>query len=378
MSTMYIAEAYAKAAEIFNQYYQLNTVLQCPNQKPTKTKNQSQTCRFCGKEEPDVTFNSDAHIFPEALGNHTLVSDFECDYCNNVFSDYESHLVNFLGPRIQMFGVKGKKSSSTYPTADKNVKFHHTSINNKPVTIIAQKEVDLENISNDRNTGINTIQYEKRSYIPTKVYKALLKIALCAVPYEQASAYSKAYNWLLNNIENDAMDKSQHVFYHQLHTNNVFTIPKGYLYQKKVDFAQLPMHTFILYVADLVFEIYLPFNKKDEMPGNGKAIVYPIYPSIILEVLLSRKPILQKDFKPPTLELNSTNKVKASKEIWVTSTNPKHFKSLVSFDPETGESSPCEMFETAAMLMARDDIHFTNKELFQLTKLVKSLRGIKD
>lgn len=378
MATMYIAEAYAKAAQMFNQFYRLSIVLECPKQKPSTPTNESQICRFCGKGSPEVSFNSDAHVFPEALGNHTLVSDFECDKCNNIFSDCESHLVNYLGPRIQMFGLKGKKSSTTYPTADKNVKFHHTSINNKPVTIIAQKDVDQENISADRDTGINAIQYEKRSYVPTKVYKALLKIALCALPQEDSGTYAKAYDWLLNNTNNEAMEKAQHVFYHQLHTNHVFTIPKGFLYKKTVDFAQLPTHTFIIYVADLVFEIYLPFNNNDEMPGKGKAIVYPIYPSIMLETLLSGKPIRQKDFEPPTIELNSDKKVKASKEAWVTSTDPKHFKNLVSFDPETGVSTPGQMSETAAMIMARNDIQFTNEELIQLTRIVKSLRGVKN
>lgn len=268
MATMYIVEAYAKAAYMFHQFYRLSGKLDCPDKKPLARSSENQICRFCGKASQNVIFNSEAHVFPEALGNHTLVSDFECDNCNNVFSDYESHLVNFLGPRLQMFGIKGKNSSRTYPTADKNVKFHRTSINNKEVTIIAQKDVDQENISINRNTGVNAIQYEIRSYIPTKVYKALLKIALCAISIEEAGAYRKAYDWLLYNTENDSMTKVQHVFYHQLHTNQVFTTPKGFIYKKKVDFANLPTHTFIMYVADLVFEIYLPFNRNDEMPGK--------------------------------------------------------------------------------------------------------------
>jgi len=376
MAPINISDAYAKAALMFNQFYSLSNVLQCPEKKPSIPTTNKQMCRFCGKLSSEVTFKSDAHVFPEALGNHTLVSDFECDSCNNFFSDYESHLVNYLGPRIQMFGLKGKKYSTTYPTADKNVKFRHTSINNKTVAIISQKDVDKENISADRDTGIYTIQYEKRGYIPTKVYKALLKIALCAVPKEDSGAYMKAYDWLLYNTQNEEMAKAQHVFYHQLHTNHAFIIPKGFMYKKKVDFAQVPTHTFILYVADLVFQIYLPFNDNDEMPGKGKAIVYPIYPSIMLEPLLSGKPFRQEDFEPPTIELNSDKKIKSSKEAWVTSTDPKHYKSLVSFDPETGVYTPRQMSEIAAMIMVRNDIQFTNEDLIQLTKIVKSLRGV--
>jgi hypothetical protein len=178
MATMYIAEAYAKAAQMFNQFYRLNTVLQCLEKKSSMVATEARIYRFCGKSSLEVTFNSDGHMVPEAFGNHTLVSDFECDTCNNIFSVYESHLANYLVPRLKMFGIKGKNSSSTYPTADKNVKFHRTSINNKDVTIMAQKDVDRENIAADRDTGVNTIHFEKRSYVPTKVYKALLKIAL--------------------------------------------------------------------------------------------------------------------------------------------------------------------------------------------------------
>lgn len=106
-------------------------------------------------------------------------------------------------------------------------------------------------------------------------------------------------------------------------------------------------------------------------------MIYPIYPSIMLEALLSGKPIWQKDFEPPTIEMNSDKKVKSSKEAWLTSTNPKYFQNLISFDPGTGVSTPGQMSETAAMIMARNDIRFTNEELIQLTKIVKSLRGIK-
>ncbi|MER8349333.1 HNH endonuclease, partial [Acinetobacter baumannii] len=78
---------------MFHQFYRLEAVLECPERKPSIPVTESQTCRFCGKRSPEVIFNSDAHVFPEALGNHTLVSEFECDRCNNIFSDYESHLV---------------------------------------------------------------------------------------------------------------------------------------------------------------------------------------------------------------------------------------------------------------------------------------------
>lgn len=362
-------------ARAFDAFYALASVLKCPEEKKTFLQKGLRTCRFCNRQEPDVTFDV-AHIFPERLGNKYLVSDFECEDCNNLFSDYESHLVNFLGPKLQIFGINGKKSTTTFSSADKNVKVHSTKIGSKPVTIIAQKNIDKENISTNHTTGINKIEYTKQGYIPTKVYKALLKIALSALSDEEASQYPKLFDWIGPNKGKHDLSNEQHIFWHQLKINQVFTKPVAYLYRKKVDFTQLPSHTFILYFADLVFQLYLPLHNLDTAPRKGSPVVYPIYPSIMLDVLFSGKPIKQETFQPPTIELNSVKPVKAQLEQWGTFTHPKHYKNMVSYDPVTGEFSKGESHESAAMVMVKEGTTFSDAEYIELTSIVKKLRGV--
>ena len=53
-------------------------------------------CRFCGKKEPEVTFNKIAHAIPEMLGNKQYISLSECDTCNKKFSKYEDNLEGYL------------------------------------------------------------------------------------------------------------------------------------------------------------------------------------------------------------------------------------------------------------------------------------------
>jgi hypothetical protein len=42
-------------------------------------------CRFCGRRSPEVTFQFEAHAIPEALGNKSITSTYECDACNQAF-----------------------------------------------------------------------------------------------------------------------------------------------------------------------------------------------------------------------------------------------------------------------------------------------------
>lgn len=213
--------------------------------------------------------------------------------------------------------------------------------------------------------------------MPTKVYKALLKIALCALSDEEAALYySRAFDWIRNNDGKYDLANQQHIFWHQLKINQVFTKPVAYLYRKKVDFAQLPSHTMIIYFADLVFQLYLPLHNLDTPPKKGSPVVYPIYPSIMLDVLFSGKPIVQETFQPPTIEFNSDQPVKAQVEQWGTFTHPKHYKNMVSYDPVTGEFGKVDSDGSAAMVMVKEGTTFSNGEYIELTNLVKKLRGV--
>ena len=47
-------------------------------------KKKKKTCIWCGKREPEVEFNTIAHILPHALGGQEIVDDV-CDDCNHYF-----------------------------------------------------------------------------------------------------------------------------------------------------------------------------------------------------------------------------------------------------------------------------------------------------
>ena len=84
---IFIPPAYHKLGFDFLQAYELEKEIDCPNEKMKglipKTK---RVCRFCKLKYGEVYFKKDAHLISKLLGNKYLVSDFECDTCNGIFS----------------------------------------------------------------------------------------------------------------------------------------------------------------------------------------------------------------------------------------------------------------------------------------------------
>src|SRR6476620_10786235 len=110
MFKLYTPNKYKKEADGFFSAYQLEAIFLCEvsNKKELVQKN-LRKCRFCGRSIANTTFNNEAHLIPELLGNKKLYSDFECDACNSFFSNYESNLTNFIGITRALQKVNAKK-----------------------------------------------------------------------------------------------------------------------------------------------------------------------------------------------------------------------------------------------------------------------------
>jgi len=100
---------YASNYELLGQW------LVCPGDKvvlgdPT----QPRRCRFCGESPPGATFHKQAHAIPEALGNKSIESLYECDACNQAFgSGIENDLGNWTQPMRAFARIRGKRGVPT-------------------------------------------------------------------------------------------------------------------------------------------------------------------------------------------------------------------------------------------------------------------------
>ena len=101
----------SKADQFFSKYelkYKFDTNI---DKKRYLGKNNNKICRFCDKTEPNTSFKKDAHVIPQLIGNHKLLSNFECDICNDLFSIFENSLASYLGPLRTIAGIVGRKGT---------------------------------------------------------------------------------------------------------------------------------------------------------------------------------------------------------------------------------------------------------------------------
>ncbi len=76
-----------------------------------------QTCRYCSRGKPAVSFKKDAHAVPHLLGNRSIFAHYECDSCNEQFSvSLEDHLGKLLLPVRAVLGIRGKKGVPSFKT----------------------------------------------------------------------------------------------------------------------------------------------------------------------------------------------------------------------------------------------------------------------
>ncbi len=89
-------------------------------------------CRFCGKMMPEVSYKKVAHTISEGLGNKCIITNNECDDCNEALGkEIEQDLITNLSPPRTFMSINGKNgkgkikddSFALYEDGPKSMKF---------------------------------------------------------------------------------------------------------------------------------------------------------------------------------------------------------------------------------------------------------------
>ncbi len=238
-----------------------------------KTKRQ---CRFCGENDPSK-FRLEAHAFPELIGNRELISNSECDICNERFSrTIEDHLGKYTLLARAITQIKGKKRPS-YKSQSQQSRID--SLNNR-IEIIYHPDDNFIELDLD-NKRVKIRGY-RQPYIPRSVFKCLVKMGISILPDSELPYFTDTIKWLLiENPQNDPVAAAG-----PFSTICSFTPgPKPFpfimatLLKRKVDTADLPYTIFFIAFSNFTFQIALPFSNKD-CHLIGKQLTLPAFPNI--------------------------------------------------------------------------------------------------
>lgn len=157
-------------------------------------------CRYCNKSKPEVSFKKVAHSISEALGNKKIITNDECDTCNEKFGKgIENDLILYLSLFRNFFGIKGKKGIP--------------KLKGKNFEIVNNERIEIKQILSDEE--INKTEYDDfklrletyQSITDQNIYKTLAKYAIGVIDRAQIANFEETLAWINGTKEIDNLPK---------------------------------------------------------------------------------------------------------------------------------------------------------------------------
>lgn len=238
-------------------------------------------CRFCGKNEEKTTFRKAAHAIPEFIGNKYLLSNYECDNCNEFFSiSVEDHFAKYTNLQRTISQVPGKKG---VPAAKSLSGLSRIDIDENGIKIQSRIDDDFTEIDEEKKIFI--IKGYRQPYIPRYVYKCLVKMALSLMPFEQIDYFKDTIKWLMiKDVSNDNFSTESLKCIRSFTPGpHPFKWVTAILLKRKHDKLITPHMSFFIAFANYTFQIFLPLSDKD-YHLHGKTVTIPAFPNMYEDV----------------------------------------------------------------------------------------------
>ncbi|MFP5270992.1 HNH endonuclease [Coleofasciculus sp.] len=234
-------------------------------------------CRFCGKNSGDTTFNMLAHALPEFIGNKTLISNDECDICNERFSrTIEDHFAKSLGLPRTLNQIRGKKGVPSFK--DKNLRIDHKL--SEPNLILAPDQQDDRIVVLLEDTRQISLEAKSQPYVPIAIYKCLTKMAISIMPEPELLHFEEAKQWINMETHNSeslnyplkcylAFTDEVKPFDGNIHT---------FLLKRKNTTDPVPYMIYIVAFGTCFFQIVVPCPKLDHKDKPISLEWFPLAP----------------------------------------------------------------------------------------------------
>jgi len=281
-------------------------------------------CRFCNKCIPEMSFSDLAHLLPQLIGNTNLYSDYECNNCNKRFSKCEGDFANFLGISRSMTGLQGEKMTVGF--VGKKLKAKSRSFVGDNILILAP-----EDFLGDNTTGVGTIKYVKNNFVPSQVYKALLKSAISLLDENEVSKYySASLDYLNDNILLDSG-----AFIAGFHLPFSYNLPLyTFLFKKRNANENIPTHMFVFNFQNIIISFPLLFHKSDCQSSRFEFQI-PLPPPFFINKIA----MVNANPQAFTRDLSSNSLVDNEEESITFNFDLNSNKKSAVYDPETGQTT---------------------------------------
>lgn len=268
----------AKAAAFYDEHYAgIEPLFLRPGMKKIVLGDkQNRVCRFCGLGEPDVTFEDEAHAIPEALGNKSIATNYECDGCNNTFGKgIENDLGNWSKPSRTFARIRGKNGVPTLkrggPGRGWRIGYGRTGF------VITQYEREPIFVVDEENKQVR-FDLKRDAYTPVAVLKAFVKIGLTLLPAVELPNFTEALAWIREPDHTKGLVEEFPLF----RTFQPGPMPNDLivvvLMRRRASVTGVPYAFLMLAYGNEVFQVFLPSPKQDAAIA-GQRLTFPAFPT---------------------------------------------------------------------------------------------------
>jgi hypothetical protein len=223
-------------------------------------------CRFCGTTDPSMFGRrTNAHTFPEALGNKILFSLEECVVCNNKFSIYEDALCKAIGPFLTLGGVRGKNGVRQTGRSGSDFVIRYDNLGGRRNVKIQAKVPEVNMAFSQPRSDVIKIRIPVNGdmYVPLYAYKALLKIAISLLPVDELNLFKKAKESLQIENKPPAIGELR-VGFSYAYIGNAPPTLAGVLIRRRKSDASIPYILAVFQAGSVCFQIALCSDDKDD------------------------------------------------------------------------------------------------------------------
>lgn len=267
--------------DYFFKYYEIVKAVICTESNEYIGEPINKVCRFCFKDETQTTFNTEAHLIPQLMGNRNYLTNIECDSCNNFFSNYENSLASFL--LIERY-FNQFDNTKNLEHREKDISKKISSILKKDKLGTIKLEDSIENpILEKIDDNFTQITFTKPTYTPLHVLKLFLKMGITLIDEFEINQVKKTIEFIMNRIQQiEILENYLSVYHYVIPGVNVYERPQLILFRKKNVFIdeQIPFYTIVIRYGISNYQLFIPLVQQDESLNKEKKLHFPIYPLI--------------------------------------------------------------------------------------------------
>ena len=224
-------------------------------------------CRFCGRMMPEVSYKKVAHTISEGLGNKCIITNDECDDCNETLGkEIEQDLITYLSPLRTFMSINGKNGKGKIK--DDSFALYEDGAKSMKIDLYEKESPKEKHWKFEKDWDNFKLSFTHPQMVnPQDVYRAVVKYAIGVMNEAQLPYFEETIKWIKK--ERPATELPRLCFFLDQYPGKKGK-PCITVFSRKNEDRSLPYSYVELQVAGVVIFAIIPFCDQDDRSFSKK------------------------------------------------------------------------------------------------------------